>query len=119
MRAVVICIGINVAAGACARLLLRDLTWPGWATLAIDAALALLLSLGEAWARPLFAIRILLGFTAWPGWLHGKDAFSLAVSAITGVCYALALWWGQHRRVRYASYALSLIAAALVVCDAL
>ena len=119
MRAAVICIGIKVGGDAVGRLLLRDTAWPGWITLAIDAALALLLSLGQSWARVLTMIRIVLDLTAWPQWAQGKDFFSLAVSAATDVSYTLALWAGQHRRLRYVSYGLSMIAASLLLFDAL
>lgn len=119
VRAVAVCIAINVGADALGRVLLRDTAWPGWITLAIDAGLATLLWLGETWGRLLFMGRILLGFTAWPGWLHAKDAFSLAVSALSSAAYLLALWGGHHRRLGYVAYALSVIAATLVLCDAL
>jgi hypothetical protein len=119
LRAAVVCLAINVAADAIGRFILRDTTWPGWITLLIDAGLALFLWLGELWARTLLIIRIVLGFTAWPGWLHGKDFLALAVRAFSDVACLLALWGGQHHRVRYMAYALSLIAAGLVLCDAL
>ena len=119
MRAGAICIGIKVAAEAVARLLLHDTAWPSWITLAIDAALALFLSLGEMWARIAVMIRILLELTAWRDWVHGKDYLSLTVSSISGVAYTLALWAGQHRRLRYVSYALIFAATTLLLLDAL
>lgn len=118
-RTAAMCIAIYVAAEALARLLLRDTAWPAWLTLAIDAGLLLFLRLGERWARTLFIIRIVLGLTAWPGWWYGKDFLALAVNASSGVSYLIALWGGQHHRLRYLAYALAVMAAGLVLLDAL